>query len=328
MNHSDSLDSGTVHVGEPSRVLVTGAAGFIGSRVLPILVDLGYDVHAVSRFPRVSNNNVTWHCTDLLDRKDSVNLIHAVSPKVMLHLAWVTDHGSFWGSPENEIWATATEFLARSFVSEGGDRFVASGTCAEYDWTSGVMNEDLTPCKPLTAYGRAKLEVFEKLVDLAHSNDFTFGWGRIFHLYGPGEHPNRLIPYVVRSLKAGEIAHISGGSKVRDFMYVDDVAGSLVALLESTVSGPVNLASGTGHKISKMVEQVALSLGRPDLICYDTNSDSSGDPDLLVADVNRLRNTVKYHAKWSIRDGLLETVKWWGEEISSRDCARLSLVTD
>ena len=67
----------------------------------------------------------------------------------------------------------------------------------------------------------------------------------IFFLYGPHEPPGRLIPSVIQALLKGEFARCSHGRQIRDFLYVEDVAEAFVALLDSDITGPVNIASGS-----------------------------------------------------------------------------------
>ena len=73
------------------RVLITGAGGFVGQRCLPLLQALGYDVHAVSRFPRFEETaGVRWHDADLLNETQVSELLAQVKPTHLMHLAWYT----------------------------------------------------------------------------------------------------------------------------------------------------------------------------------------------------------------------------------------------
>ena len=77
------------------RVLVTGASGFIGSHCLWPLLERGYDVHAVARARAADRSApVTWHAADLLDRQAAADLLDAVRPTHLLHLAWYVVRGT------------------------------------------------------------------------------------------------------------------------------------------------------------------------------------------------------------------------------------------
>ena len=125
------------------RVVVTGARGFVGRHCLPLLLARGYEVHAVSTRPGpTADDDVRWHQVDLLDGAAAPALIDAVHPSHLLHLAWCTDHGAYWTSPQNLQWVETTLALARAF-SRTGRRIVMAGTCAEYRLgTSGLCGDD------------------------------------------------------------------------------------------------------------------------------------------------------------------------------------------
>jgi nucleoside-diphosphate-sugar epimerase len=78
-------------------------------------------------------------------------------------------------------------------------------------------------------------------------------WGRIFFLYGPHEHPDRLVASVIRSILAGQPARTSHGRQIRDYLYADDVADAFVAVLDrgaQGVSGPYDIGTGVGTTIA------------------------------------------------------------------------------
>lgn len=309
--------------GWPVRVLVTGATGFLGMHVLSILTKRGYEVHAVSRSKMPLEVGIKWHCIDLLDKYQMEGLIRATRPSHLLHLAWITTHSYFWEADENELWENATGTLATLFQEMGGRRLVVSGSCAEYNWEYGVMKEYLTPLEPLTKYGRSKLGAFRKLTALADSTELSFGWGRIFHLYGPNEHPDRLVAYVARSLLMGEPVNIGRGSRIRNFMYAQDAADALVRLLESGVTGPVNIASELEIRIDELVQEMAEIIGGSCRISYEETSIHPNDPECLIADITRLRSEVGYLGGRKLCKGLIATIEWWKNYLEAQDLNRI-----
>ncbi len=133
----------------------------------------------------------------------------------------------------------------RAFRAAGGTRVVTAGSCLEYDWNYGYCSEVATPLR--AAHALRHLQARAAAADVGADDAarwFTSAWGRIFFLYGPHEHPDRLVASVIRSLLAGEPARTSHGNQVRDYLYAGDVADAFVALLESDVTGPINIASG------------------------------------------------------------------------------------
>ncbi len=122
------------------RVLVTGGAGFVGRHAVAALIARGFEVHAVGR--RAPEGVHLVHPADLLDADARRAALRAAGASHLLHLAWVTEPGRYWQSPDNLDWTAASLDLVRGFREAGGTRAVVAGTCAEYDWT-GI--DTLTP---------------------------------------------------------------------------------------------------------------------------------------------------------------------------------------
>lgn len=298
-----------------NRALVTGARGFIGSRCLAGLARSGYAVHAVSARPISevgSGSTVRWHHADLLDPRQAAAVIDRVKPTHLLHLAWYVEPGRFWTSTENFRWVEATLTLFREFVAAGGRRFVGAGTCAEYDWTTGAewYTEDMDD-RATTPYGVAKKATADLLAVHAQLASVSFGWGRVFHLYGPAEDERRVTASVIRSLLRGERARCSDGTQVRDFMHVQDVADAFVALLGTEVTGLVNVASGIPVTVRAVIEQIARSLQSEYLVDLGVIPQRPGEPPRIVADVRRLAREVGFHPSYTLPNGLDDTIDWW-----------------
>jgi nucleoside-diphosphate-sugar epimerase len=296
------------------RVVVTGASGFIGSRTLAGLVSAGFEVHAVhaSAAPaRAADDVVTWHQCDLL-AQDPAPLFGRIKPTHLLHLAWYAEPGRFWTSAENFRWVAASLALVRAFLDSGGIRVVGAGTCAEYDWSSGIdrLSED-APRIPATVYGVAKKATAELLAAQARGAGATFAWGRVFHLYGPAEDPRRLIAGTIRSLIRGETARCSSGDQLRDFLHVDDVAGAFVRLVDSAIAGAVNVASGDAVAVRDVVQLIARRLDAESQLALGVIPKQPGEPQSLVADVTRLATELQWHPSRSLEQGLSDTIGWW-----------------
>jgi len=210
---------------------------------------------------------------------------------------------------------SASLALLQAFGEQGGERVVMAGTCAEYDWGQGLCLESVTPRKPSTVYGTCKNALQEILSIYSNQFGLSSAWGRIFFLYGPKEHPSRLVSSVIQSILRGETARCSSGEQVRDFMYVTDVASAFVALLNSDIQGPVNIASGEAITLKDVVERIATKLGRPELLKLGARSTNLQDPPLLLADISRLKDELGWQPSFDIDRGLDETIAWWKEEL-------------
>jgi nucleoside-diphosphate-sugar epimerase len=292
------------------RVLVTGASGFVGGRVLARLRQRGFEVHAVARAgaPQPAPAGATWHAADLLDDEQRAALVSGVRASHLLHLAWYAEPGAFWSAPQNAAWVSATIDLVERFAAGGGERAVLAGTCAEYDWSAPQPLREDAPRRPSTYYGECKDATHGVLAAFAEQAGLSLAWGRIFFLYGPGEDERRLVGGVARALVAGERAATSAGTQIRDFLHVDDVAGAFAAILDGDVRGAINIGSGEGVTVRFVVEQLAEAAGRPDLLDIGALPARSGEPARLIADVTRLHDEVGFVPAIGLPEGLQATV--------------------
>ena len=299
-----------------NTVLVTGATGFLGRYCLPLLTDRGFQVHAVARRPRTHvAAGVMWHEADLLCDGESRRVINNVRPTHLLHLAWIATPGIYWTSPANVEWLTASLRLAQEFEAQGGRRATIAGSCAEYDWTDGILREESTPLRPNTLYGASKVALFIMLSRMWMNSGPSLAWGRIFNPFGPGEPKEKLASSVCRALLHGEDATCSSGTQRRDFMFVADVADALVALLDSDVMGPVNIGSGEPVSVRELALTVGTNLDAAHRIRFAEAR--TEEPPLVVADVSRLRTELGWRPKTSLGAGIAQTVQWWKEHLDS-----------
>ena len=100
---------------------------------------------------------------------------------------------------------------------------------------------------------------------------------------------------------------------------MEDVASAFVALLESDVRGPVNIASGQGIALKDVILKIGEKLGRPELIRLGAIPSSKDEPPLLVADVHRLKEEVGWTPRFNIDTGLDQTIDWWKENLGTAE---------
>jgi nucleoside-diphosphate-sugar epimerase len=294
-------------VPERQRVLITGATGFIGRPTVECLRAAGFEVHAFTR----STANLEGghaHVVDVLDRDAVTESIAALRPSHLMHLAWdVSDTEG----PQHLSWVQASLHLLEQFQKNGGRRAVVAGTCFEYDASYGFCTEGLTPIRPDTFYGQAKASLSALAQAYGESTGLSVATARIFFVYGPHQPSQKLIPDVIESLLAAETAECTHGQQVRDYLHVTDVAEACVALLESSVEGPVNVGSGVPTRLQEMIYTVADAIGARSRVALGARPAPSDEAPLLVANPARLREEVGWRPSYTIREGLQDTVEWW-----------------
>jgi nucleoside-diphosphate-sugar epimerase len=299
------------------RVLVTGASGFIGRHCLQPLLDRGYEVHAVARRPLDLRPAIRWHQANLLEQGAASAIVRSVAATHLLHLAWCATPVDYLTNPANRQWAAFTLELAKAFTATGGQRFVGAGSCAEYASSLTTCAEDTTPLRPTSLYGESKVTTYRRLSELAETTGFSFAWGRLFFPYGPYQAHARLIPSVITALLQHLPAICPMGDRARDFIHVQDVAGALVALLDSNMTGVCNIGSGLPVSMHDLIILIARIMAAEDLLRFDASGQRSDEPALIVADTRRLRDELGWHPRLTLEEGLTHAITWWRSNLRS-----------
>jgi nucleoside-diphosphate-sugar epimerase len=298
------------------RVLLTGFSGFIGQHVTAPLRARGFEVHALGR-TKPRDPDVIFHQANLLDGVQTADAVQRVAATDLLHLAWAVPPGTFWRAPSNLDWVAASLGLIRGFAEAGGRRVVVAGTCAEYSWTTARLKEGEAPYAPTSLYGASKDALRRILAAYASTVGLSTAWAHVFFQFGPGEPTGRLVSGAACALLAGKPFPTSHGRQRRDFLHVADVGEAFAAILDSQVQGAINIGSGRAVPIRELLNQLGRLTGRGDLIQFDARPAVDGEPDLIEADVRRLREEVQFYPRHTLESGLQDTVAYWRSRMTN-----------
>ena len=298
------------------KVFITGATGFIGSHVTRLLLSDGCEVHALVR-----ESSDLWRINDVvpslrLVRCDllAFDALHAhlerIQPDVCIHLAWYAVPGKYLTSLENLSLLNASLHLASCLAGLGCQRFVGIGTCFEYDTRLGYLSET-SPTRPRNLYAASKLALQVVLEQLANTTGMEVAWLRLFYQYGPFENERRLVPSVICSLLRDQVAKVTKGEQIRDFLHVEDVAAAIWAVAQSDLSGAVNIGSGKPVAVRDIVTQIGAILNRPELIAPGVLPYNPSDPLFICANNRRLTENTTWVPRRDLEQGLQHTIAWW-----------------
>jgi nucleoside-diphosphate-sugar epimerase len=300
------------------RVFLTGASGFVGAAVLRQLLQRPTtDVCVLVRQPADA-----WRIADLLsgttivatDMGDAATLgaaLRSYGPTHVLHLAWSGVYGRHRNDSSQYLNVHHTLQLLDMALAAGARHVIGLGSQAEYGPCQDRIDEDV-PTRPTTMYGAAKLAagiMAERLCDVSGAR---FAWLRLFSSYGPGDHPDWMIPYLTRTLLKGGRPEVTAAEQLWDYLYVEDAAAAVVAAAcHPSAGGVFNLGSGTAVRLRSIIERIrdevdpSLPIGfgdvpyRPDQVMH------------LEANVDRLRRATGWSASTSLDAGLRATVDWY-----------------
>lgn len=258
------------------RVLVLGAAGFIGRWVARLLTEAGADLWLTGRsdipLDLLAAHQINGHAVqvDLADRTTRMRLLTQVRPAIIFCLAgYGVDRAERDEGLAYRINAELVEDLCVGLanLSDQGwphQRLVHTGSALEYGRISGSLAEDSLPA-PDTLYGRSKLAGTAALTSASQQSGLRALVARLFTVYGPGEHDGRLLPTLLHAAQTGKPAQLTNGAQRRDFTYVEDVAEGLLRLgLAHTGPGEiVNLATGRLTSVRDFALEAAAVLGLP-----------------------------------------------------------------
>lgn len=242
-----------------SKVLVSGATGFVGRHLVTVLLERGCQVRAVARNVEVARsmpwiNAVEFVAADIHAAElDIGTLTDGID--MLAHLAWpgLPNYQALFHF-EHNLFADYT-FINR-VVQAGVRQVLVTGTCFEYGMQSGPLSED-TPPQPRCPYGLAKNTLRLFLEALQLERPFTLQWARLFYLHGMGQNPSSLLASLDRAIESGEEQfNMSAGEQLRDYLAVETAASYLADVLQHRdFSGIVNCSSGQPISVRTLVEQ-------------------------------------------------------------------------
>jgi nucleoside-diphosphate-sugar epimerase len=295
--------------------LVTGATGFVGSHVAHELGRRGYAVRAPVRPSSevgrlgAEGTGIEWVPCDLVTASPPQLRALCQGVDLCIHAAWYVEPGRYLEAMENVAWSGASMRLLEALAAAGCRRAVYVGTCFEYDHQQGYLSET-SDTLPRTLYAAAKLSTFLMGARLAERVDVAFSWARLFYLYGPHEHPGRLVPQVIQGLLSGADVAVTRGLQVRDFLHVADVAAALVDIAGSDHTGVVNVGSGHPVRVRDVVATIAETMGDGERIRFGARPEPAFDPPFICANNERLRE-MGWSPRFDLGTGLQDAVAFW-----------------
>ncbi|WP_434130439.1 NAD-dependent epimerase/dehydratase family protein [Methylocaldum sp. GT1BB] len=298
------------------RILLTGASGFIGHRLVKLLISRGVSIVSLGRRP-CDIPHTESIVLPALEPERIEYAVHNCSFDAVIHLAAAGVHPSDRGSLSlMQINSLLPGVMVSVAAKTGAKAIILAGSSAEYrspHIAAPLMEE--SPLETGKLYGASKAAGGMLALAQGAVHDIPVGVVRLFNVYGPGEAPHRLLPSLLRNLTANQPVELSAGTQIRDFVYIDDACSGLISTLEAVIekrlaSGAYNLATGVGHTVSDFSRTVARVLKADEsLLKFGALPLRPDDLPYVVGDSSILKNVCGWCPKYNMEDGIGATIK-------------------
>ncbi|MGQ0468123.1 MAG: NAD-dependent epimerase/dehydratase family protein [Sporichthyaceae bacterium] len=277
------------------RILVTGAAGRIGGRVVAQLAESRAEVLAVDSRPLVPRPGARVLSVDLFGNPSLLDrLLGAVRPDAVVHLAGLAGGGCEHRAEEaRDRNVRFTADLARAAAAHGVARFVFSSTSAVYHQETLAPTRENENVDPRSVYGRTKLDAEIALAELAPAWDTAFLSLRIFNVYGAGMDAS-LCERLTHSIPAQPIRLTGWQNFYRDYVHADEVARALVLAARTDLPGGAHDVLNVGSGVARSTADLVAELERRGLRPAYERSAQADAPSYSWADVARAAEVIGF----------------------------------
>jgi nucleoside-diphosphate-sugar epimerase len=320
------------------KIVVTGCAGFIGSRVASLFTESGHEVCGIDNLSdaydvrmkdwRVENllidGGIDWVNGDIADRDLIVGLLEDFEPDAVVNLAAragvrqsIDDP---WAYYETNV--TGTLNLLEACKDAGVSRFLQASTSSVYGKNQMPFYEDAEIDSLLSPYAASKKAAEDLCKLYNYLFDFDVTVFRFFTVYGPSGRPDMSLFRFVRWIVEGEPLQLNGdGSQQRDFTHVDDVARGVVAAVDRRPGfETINLGSDSPVELNKVIEEIESLTGNTAKI--EHHPFPATDVMATWANISRARELLDWEPQVDLKQGVASVVDWymdnrdWASEIS------------
>ncbi|MFI5177295.1 MAG: UDP-glucuronic acid decarboxylase family protein [Vicinamibacterales bacterium] len=303
------------------RIVITGAAGFIGSHLSEALLNAGHSVVGIDNLLTGDVANIAH-----LAGRDFQFVKHDVTNYI--YVEGPVDRVMHWASPASpidylelpiptlKVGALGTH-KALGLAKAKGARFVLASTSEVYgDPLEHPQKEtywgNVNPIGPRGVYDEAKRFAEAMTVAYHRYHGVDTKIVRIFNTYGPRMRINdgRAVPaFISQALRNEDVPVFGDGSQTRSFTYISDLVDGIIRLMESNVNDPVNIGNPKEMTIADMARLIIRMTGsRSTLVFKPLPTD---DPKVRQPDITRARTLLGWEPKVALEEGLRETIQYF-----------------
>ena len=273
------------------KILVTGANGYVGSKVVKQLCDFNVDVIATDFDNSNIDSRATFVKSDIFEEKENW-MEFFNNPDICLHLVW-RDGFIHNSSKHSEDLPKHIKFLT-NLIDHGIKKIVSMGTMHEVGYHEGAIDE-FTPCNPQTPYAIAKNELRKYLESYCKSKGCKFQWLRGFYLYGDDKYGNSIFCKLRQAVVEGKKTFpFTSGKNKYDFIHIDEFAKQVAkCTMQDDVLGIINCCSGKPVSLAEQVEWYIKYNDLPISLEYGKYPDRPYDSPCIYGDSTKIEKIMR-----------------------------------
>jgi dTDP-glucose 4,6-dehydratase len=308
-----------------ARVVITGAAGFIGSHLAEALLDRGHTVIGIDNLLTGDVANIAH-----LANRDFHFIKHDVTNYI--YIDGPVDFVLHWASPASpidylelpiptlKVGALGTH-KALGLAKEKGAKFVIASTSEVYgDPLEHPQKEtywgNVNPIGPRGVYDEAKRFAEAMTVAYHRYHGLDTKIVRIFNTYGPRMRVNdgRAVPaFISQALRNEDVTVFGDGSQTRSFTYITDLVDGILRLMQSDANDPVNIGNPREMSLKELAETIIRMSGSTSRLVYGPLP--TDDPKVRKPDITRARSVLGWEPKVSLEEGLTTTIEYFRQKL-------------
>jgi len=298
------------------KILVTGGAGFIGSSITRLLIQNNFEVIVYDNLSKGHEDAIDPKAEfvngDIRNKESLEKALNGVD--AIIHAAGFIVVPESVEKPElyfdNNLKGAVT--VLEAMRSTKVNKIIFSSSAAVYGNPKSIPIKEEDPTFPTSPYGADKL-AFEAYLAAYHNayNIETISL-RYFNAYGQGERhipETHVIPNYISAIIKDQPIPLTGSiEQVRDFVYIDDIARAHIEALKLDGHQILNLGSGSGVKLAKLIETLEKVSGKK--IKINRKPPRPGDPKELIADISKIKKLLNWEPKVGLEEGLKRTYEY------------------